>query len=49
MHFMVFFKVKVQNGEYFFGCLNLEFKIFWGVLEIPYIYIFFFGGGGLER
>ena len=30
VHLRVFFKVKVQNGEYFFICLNLEFKIFWG-------------------
>ena len=55
MHFRVFFKVNVQNGEYFFSCLNLVFNFFcWGlgVLEIPdiYIYIFFFlGGGGGER
>ena len=35
MHFRVFFKVKVQNGEYFFSCYN--FKLFW-VLEIPGIF-----------
>ena len=41
MHFRVFFKVKVQNGEYFFKCLNLEFNFFFGggeVLEIPDIF-----------
>ena len=27
MHFMVFFKVKVQNGGYFFGLL-VKFQIF---------------------
>ena len=35
---VVFFKVKVQNGEYFFSCLNLKFKFF-GVLEIPDIFL----------
>ena len=30
MHFRVFFKVNVQNGEYFFSCLNLEFNFFGG-------------------
>ena len=49
MHFRVFFKVNVQNGEYFFSCQNLEFFyfFFWegggGVLEI--LDFFFFGGG----
>ena len=43
MHFWVFFKVKVQNGGYFFwGGGLLKFQIFLGVLEIP----FFLGGGG---
>ena len=43
MHFGVFFKVKVQNGGYFFfgGGGVLKFQIFLGVLEIP----FFWGGG----
>ena len=36
MHFRVFFKVKVQNGGYFFGLL--KFQIFFGVLEIPDIF-----------
>ena len=30
MHFRGFFKVKVQNGGYFFSCLNLEFNFFVG-------------------
>ena len=30
MHFKVFFKVKIQDGEYFFRCLNLEFNFFVG-------------------
>ena len=25
MHFRVFFKVNVQNGEYFFSCQSLDF------------------------
>ena len=36
MHFRVFFKVKVQNGGYFWGLL--KFQIFLGVLEIPDIF-----------
>ena len=36
MHFRVFFKVKVQNGGYFFGSLKLQ--IFFGVLEVPDIF-----------
>ena len=48
MHFRVFFKVNVQNGEYFFSCLNFDFFFFFffwggGVLEIPNV--FFWGGG----
>ena len=37
MHFRVFFKVKVRNGEYFFSC----YFFFWGggVLEIPEIFL----------
>ena len=35
MHFRVFYKVKVQNGVYFWGLL--KFQIFFGVLEIPVI------------
>ena len=34
MHFRVFFKVNVQNGEYFFSCQSLEFIFFY--------FIFFF-------
>ena len=34
MHFRVFFKVKVQNGEYFL------------VAKIYNFFFFFFGGGG---
>ena len=37
MQFRSFFKVKVQNLDIFFGCLN--FKYFFGVLEIPDIYL----------
>ena len=55
MHFRVFFKVNVQNGEYFFSCQSLEFNVFFvfflrggGSLEIPDI-IFLGGGGGGER
>ena len=44
-HFRVFFKVKVQNGGYFFGLL--KFQILFGVLEIPVI--FFFWGGVNSR
>ena len=36
MHFRVFLKVKVQNWDIFWGCLN--FKYFLGVLEIPDIF-----------
>ena len=36
MHFLVFFKVKVQNVGYFQGLL--KFQIFFGVLEIPDIF-----------
>ena len=36
MHFRVFFKVKVQNWDIFFGLL--KFQIFVGVLEIPDIF-----------
>ena len=39
MHFRVFFKVKVQNGEYFFSCY-IKFLIFWGCLK----FLIFFGG-----
>ena len=39
MHFMVFFKVKVQNGS-IFRLLNIHF-IFWGVGG-------YFGGGGVN-
>ena len=35
MHFMVFFKVKVQNGEYFLVAIISMFE---GVLEIPDIF-----------
>ena len=38
IQFRVFFKVKVQNWDIFWGCLN--FKYFFGVLEIL---IFFLG------
>ena len=47
MHFRVFFKVKVQNGEYFFSCLNLDF--FWGGGGCLKFLIYFFRGGGCER
>ena len=49
MHFRVFFKVNVQNGEYFLVAKIKSLSIFlffWGggwVLEIPDI--FFFWGG----
>ena len=35
MHFRVFFKVKIQNGEYFFSCKNFKYL---GVFEIPNIF-----------
>ena len=35
MHFRVFFKVNVQNGEYL---LVAKISIFWRVLEIPDIF-----------
>ena len=50
MHFRVFFKVKVQNGGYFFGLL--KFQIFFlGCLKFLiylffFFFFFFFGGGG---
>ena len=52
MHFWVFFKVKVQNGGYFWGLL--KFQIFLGFFEIPVFFVFFvcffclffLGGGG---
>ena len=46
MHFMVFLRSRYRMGNIFFCCLNLEFKFFFGVLEIPDIYFFFLGGGG---
>ena len=36
MYFSTFLKVNVQNGGYFWGLL--KFQIFFGVLEIPYIF-----------
>ena len=39
MHFRVFFKVKVQNGGYFFGVL--KFQIFFGGFLK---FLIFFGG-----
>ena len=38
MHFRIFFKVKVQNWDIFFGCIN--FKYF---LECLKFLIFFWG------
>ena len=44
-----FLKVKVQNEGNFFGVAKIS-NIFFGVLEIPDIFFFFFlGGGGAER
>ena len=37
MHFRVFFKVRVQNWDIFLGLL--KFQIFFGVLEIPDIFL----------
>ena len=37
MQFRVFFKVKVQNWDIFFGLLI--FQIFFGVHEIPDIFL----------
>ena len=42
MHLGSFRKVKVQNGEYFFGLV--KFQIFFEVLE--FLIFFFWGGGG---
>ena len=43
MHFRVFFKVKVQNGEYFFSCLIFIF--FFGGGGCLKFLIYFFSGG----
>ena len=45
MHFRVFFKVKVRNGEYFFSCLNLNFLFGGGGGGCLKFLIFFIGGG----
>ena len=39
-----FLKVKLQNGEYFWGCYS--FKYLFGVLEIPDNFFVLGGGGG---
>ena len=43
MHFRVFRKVKVINGEHFWGLV--KFQIFLGCLK----FLIFIGGGGAER
>ena len=52
MHFRVFFKVNVQNGEYFFSCQSLEFNFFLFFFEgggrLKFLIFFFLGGGGVN-
>ena len=40
----LFLEVKVQNWKMCLGLLN--FKYFWGMPYIPYIFDYFFGGMG---